>query len=49
VTGSAEPLVRAEHLTKRYAGELRSSIRYALRDIGRELISRGSPAAARPG
>ena len=49
MTGPAEPLVRAEHLTKRYAGELRSSIRYALRDIGRELISRGSPATARPG
>jgi lipopolysaccharide transport system ATP-binding protein len=49
VSGPSEPVVRAEHLTKRYVGDLRSSIRYALHDIARELVPRRAASAARPG
>jgi ABC-type polysaccharide/polyol phosphate transport system ATPase subunit len=49
VSANAEPVVRVDHLTKRYAGDLRRSIRYAVRDIGRELIPRAAPNGPRPG
>jgi ABC-type polysaccharide/polyol phosphate transport system ATPase subunit len=49
VRAAAEPVVRADHLTKRYAGDLRRSLRYALRDVGRELAGRRGPDGPRPG
>ncbi len=43
-----EPVLTVDHLTKRYAGDLRRSLRYAVHDIGRELLRRG-PDRARSG
>ncbi len=37
------PVASVDHLTKRFAGDLRRSLRYALRDIGRELLP-GTPS-----
>ena len=48
ITG-AEPVVRVEHVSKRYAGDLRTSLRYAVHDIGRELLRRPPPKEPRPG
>lgn len=46
---AAEPVVRVEHVSKRYARDLRTSLRYAMHDIGRELLRRPPPSAPRPG
>ena len=43
-----EPILTVDHLTKRYTGDLRRSLRYALHDIGRELLRR-PPDGARSG
>jgi lipopolysaccharide transport system ATP-binding protein len=49
VTVAADTVVSVESLTKRYAGDLRRSVRYALHDIARELAPWRSPDGARPG
>jgi lipopolysaccharide transport system ATP-binding protein len=48
-SATTEPALRVSHLTKRYVGDLRRSLGYALQDIGRELLSRSSPNGPRPG
>jgi ABC-type polysaccharide/polyol phosphate transport system ATPase subunit len=46
---ATQPVVEVSHLTKRFAHDLRRSLAYGVRDIGRELIGRGAPATLRPG
>ena len=49
MTDAAAPVVRVEGLTKRFAGDLRRSLRYALHDIGRELVPRAPIGGPREG
>jgi lipopolysaccharide transport system ATP-binding protein len=49
VTVPTQPVVVVDHVTKRFARDLRRSIRYGLQDIGRELVARPTPAGPRPG
>jgi lipopolysaccharide transport system ATP-binding protein len=48
-TATAHPVVGVDHLTKRYTGDLRRSLRYAVQDIRRELLPRWPANGARPG